>query len=279
MDADPGARAGIVPALLRYLVPVRLQRYRLVAAAAVPLLITVAACGGGTLLPLSGSSADPVAGSAARLARIGLFASPAAAASAMPLSSVRSDRAPAGRVRLRGVASPARLPRAWRGLAVRPPDSCAYDPAYYRAPRSWPRLRSAVPGRWRELAGCALFEPGGRVVEDRVIVPRDAHAAGLCGAPPGVRVAFARDPDNRLFLPAAVALARRGPAPERPVDVWLLLANRCWYIRAQVRLRRRYGLSVAAVEVRAFAAVLSGCPAAVPTPSCRPGAFWDPSWR
>lgn len=93
-----------------------------------------------------------------------------------------------------------------------------------------------------------------------------AHDAGLC-ARPEVRAAFAADPDNRLYLPAVVAAAR-DRAVARGDGEWLPSRNLCWYVGTQLRVRRRYGLSVSPWEARMFEAVLRGCPMAAPAPRC-----------
>ncbi len=101
-----------------------------------------------------------------------------------------------------------------------------------------------------------------------------AHDAGLCGRPEA-RAAFAGDPDNRLYLSAVVDAARE-EAVARGDAEWLPGRNLCWYVGTQLRVRRRYGLSVSPWEARLFEAALRGCPAVAQAPTCdvRRGDVW-----
>ena len=169
-----------------------------------------------------------------------------------------------------------RLPRQWRGLTVAEPSRCvAFDPADYAAARMpVPRLR-AEGGRFREPLGCSLFGAGYPAVRaGRVVSAEAAHDAGLC-ARPGARAAFAVDPDNRLYLPVVVAAAR-AEAVARGDGEWLPGRNLCWYVGTQLRVRRRYGLSVSPWEARLFEAVLRECPQVASAPRCdvRAGGAW-----
>ena len=169
------------------------------------------------------------------------------------------------------------LPRQWRGLVVAEPARCtAFAPAEYAAGRVLaPRLRAAGGG-YREPLACSLFAgPGDRAVHaGRVVSAEAAHDAGLC-ARPEARAAFGADPDNRLYLPPVVAAAR-AEAIARGDGEWLPGRNLCWYVGTQLRVRRRYGLSVSPWEARLFEAVLRGCPAVAPAPRCdvRGGGVW-----
>ena len=169
------------------------------------------------------------------------------------------------------------LPREWRGLRVAEPARCAaFEPADYVASGlAVPRLR-AERGRFREPLGCSLFAGAGdpAVHMGRVVPTEAAHDAGLC-VRPDARAAFAVDPDNRLYLPAIVAAAR-DRALARGDGEWLPSRNLCWYVGTQLRVRRRYGLSVSSWEARLFEAVLSGCSAVAPAPRCdvRRGGVW-----
>lgn len=172
--------------------------------------------------------------------------------------------------------SGALLPRQWRGLTVAQPSRCAaFDEAdYVAAGLPVPRLRDEG-GRFREPLGCSLFGAGDRTVRaGRVVSAAAAHDAGLCGRPEP-RAAFAADPDNRLYL-AAVVDAARDEAVARGDGEWLPGRNLCWYVGTQLRVRRRYGLSVSPWEARLFEAVLRGCPEAAPAPRCdvRGGGTW-----
>ncbi len=164
--------------------------------------------------------------------------------------------------------SGAPLPRQWRGLPVAEPARCAaFDEADYAAAGlPVPRLRDEG-GRFREPLGCSLFGAGDRTVRaGRVVSAAAAHDAGLCGRPEA-RATFAGDPDNRLYLSAMVDAAR-DEAVARGDGEWLPGWNLCWYVGTQLRVRRRYGLSVSPWEARLFEAVLRGCSVSVPAPSC-----------
>ena len=186
---------------------------------------------------------------------------------------------PAARA-VRGVESvAASLPRQWRGLVVAAPARCvAFDAADYAAGGVvLPRLPAIGPrGGFREPLGCSLFAgPGDRTVRaGRVVSAEAAHDAGLC-ARPEARPAFAADPDNRLYLPLVVAAAR-AEAVARGDGEWLPGRNLCWYVGTQLRVRRRYGLSVSPWEARLFETVLRACPAVAPAPRCdvRGGGVW-----
>lgn len=166
------------------------------------------------------------------------------------------------------------FPRTWRGLRLEERERCGgYDPPFYSLDVLRPRLPDAQG--WRDALGCTLFPSAASVVVDpaRIVSAAVAHDAGLCRAPEPVRYAFSVDPDNLLYLPRSVAALRRyladvgGPA-------WAPAANRCWYVQAQLRIRRRYDLSVTPEEAVAFDAVLAACDNARVAATCgRHGAF------
>ena len=169
------------------------------------------------------------------------------------------------------------LPRQWRGLVVAAPARCAaFEAADYAVGGVLPPRLPATGGGFREPLACSLFAgPGDRTVRaGRVVAAEAAHDAGLC-ARPEARAAFGADPDNRLYLPPAVAAAR-AEAVARGDGEWLPGRNLCWYVGTQLRVRRRYGLSVSPWEARLFEAVLRGCPAVAPAPRCdaRGGGVW-----
>ncbi len=166
------------------------------------------------------------------------------------------------------------FPRTWSGLRLESRVRCpGYDPAFYSLDELRPRLPDAAG--WRDALGCTLFPSAASTVVDpaRLVSAAVAHDAGLCRADPVQRRAFAVDPDNLLYLPRSVAALRRyladvgGPA-------WAPAQNRCWYVQAQLRIRRRYDLSVSPEEAAAFDAVLAECAATRVPATCGPhGAF------
>ena len=165
------------------------------------------------------------------------------------------------------------LPRMWRGLRVAEPGRCVSfaELDYLADPLPVPRLREVAGDGFRELFGCSLFDGvSDRVVRpDRVVGAAAAHDAGLC-ARPGVRAAFSADPDNRLYVPVLMAQVRAEMIARGGGD-WLPSRNLCWYVGTQLRVRRRYGLTVSPWEVRVFEAVLGACPVVTPVPACGPG--------
>ena len=161
------------------------------------------------------------------------------------------------------------LPREWRGLRVAEPARCAaFEASDYAAGGFLPPRLPDPGGGFREPLGCSLFAgPGDFAVgAGRVVSAEAAHDAGLC-ARPEARAAFGADPDNRLYLPAVLAAAR-AEAVARGDGDWLPGRNLCWYVGTQLRVRRRYGLSVSPWEARLFEAGLRGCPAVAPAPRC-----------
>ncbi len=161
------------------------------------------------------------------------------------------------------------LPREWRGLRVAEPARCAaFEASDYAAGKFLPPRLPDPGGGFREPLGCSLFASAGdfAVGPGRVVSAEAAHDAGLC-ARPEARAAFGADPDNRLYLPAVLAAAR-AEAVARGDGDWLPGRNLCWYVGTQLRVRRRYGLSVSPWEARLFEAVLRGCPAVAPAPRC-----------
>lgn len=160
------------------------------------------------------------------------------------------------------------LPRQWRGLTVAAPARCAEFDAVDYAVGGLPVPRLRDEGGWfREPLACSLFAVGDRTVRvGRVVSAAAAHNAGLCGRPEA-RAAFAADPDNRVYLPTVVAVAR-DEAVARGGGEWVPGRNLCWYVGTQLRVRRRHGLSVSPWEARLFEAVLRGCPAPAPSPRC-----------
>lgn len=169
-------------------------------------------------------------------------------------------------------------PRSWRGLRIGEPSACtAYDGSDYASSGPWPAPRLwAVPrgDGFRSVLSCTAFDSVRSVALGRVVPPAAAHAAGLCAAPPLVRRAFASDPDNWVYAERAVfADGRRGRGP----DGWLPTRNACWYARAQLRIRQRYGLTVTEAEARALEALLDRCGEAGRRPACgQPGGVWEP---
>ena len=160
------------------------------------------------------------------------------------------------------------VPRTWRGLRIERRQRCAgYDRRLYDFAAVVPRLPHARG--WRDPAACTLFESvsSSAVAPARIVLAPVAHDAGLCDAHPRVREAFALDPDNLLYLPRTVAALRRyladvgGPS-------WAPANNQCWFVQAQLRVRRRYDLSVTPEEATLFDQVLAGCSTARVTPFC-----------
>ena len=148
------------------------------------------------------------------------------------------------------------LPREWRGLRVAEPVRCAaFAVSDYAAGAVLPPRLPAEGGGFREPLGCSLFSgPLDLLVrESRVVGVEAAHDAGLC----------------RRAAAGAEAIARGD-------GEWLPGRNLCWYVGTQLRVRRRYGLSVSPWEARLFEAVLRGCPDVAPAPRCdlRGGAVW-----
>lgn len=165
------------------------------------------------------------------------------------------------------------LPRHWRGLAVADPVRCTpFAPADYVAGGVLTPRMPVAGGGFREPLACSLFAgPGDRRFRvGRIVSARAAHDAGLCERPEA-RAAFAADPDNRLYLPAVVAAAR-AEAVARGDGEWLPGRNLCWYVGTQLRVRRRYRLSVSPWEARLFEVALRGCPVVAPAPRCDLGA-------
>ena len=161
----------------------------------------------------------------------------------------------------------------WRGLRVVEPERCApfTELDYLADPGPPPRLRDAGGAGFREPFGCSLFDgvSDSGVRPSRVVGAVAAHDAGLC-ARSGLRAAFAADPDNRLYVPVLMATVRSELIARGGGD-WLPSRNLCWYVGTQLRVRRRYGLTVSSWEARLFEAVLGACPAVTPSPACGPG--------
>ena len=161
----------------------------------------------------------------------------------------------------------------WRGLRVAEPERCApfAELDYLADPLPAPRLREVAGNGFREPFGCSLFDGvSDRAVRpDRVVGAAAAHDAGLC-ARSGVRAAFSADPDNRLYVPVLLAQVRAEMIARGGGD-WLPSRNLCWYVGTQLRVRRRYGLTVSPWEARVFEAVLGACPVVTPAPACGPG--------
>ena len=164
------------------------------------------------------------------------------------------------------------LVRTWRGLRVLSRQRCpGYDPELYAPVEHPERLPARVGSGWRDPLTCSWY-PGrsaADVVAARLVSPAVAHDAGLCSAEPAVRAAFAWDPENTVYLPATVAALRRYLA-DVGGSQWLPSSNRCWYVQAQLRVRRRYRLAVTLEESRAFDAVLRDCPLSRLAPYCGP---------
>ena len=164
------------------------------------------------------------------------------------------------------------LVRTWRGFRVLSRQRCpGYQPELYAPVEHPERLPARVGSGWRDPLTCSWY-PGrsaADVVAARLVSLAVAHDAGLCSAEPAVRAAFAWDPENTVYLPATVAALRRYLADVGGAQ-WLPPSNRCWYVQAQLRVRRRYRLAVTLEESRAFEAVLRDCPLSRLAPYCGP---------
>ena len=245
-------------------------RFACVALAVLAVVVVAACLRNPGVVPPEPPVVAPAASLAVPVAPPGLPVSPALfavpAAPPQPWTWFRSS----GRVvRLGhdGVGAAGRA--AWRGLRVAVPARCApYEPLHYAAGSYRPRLPVARGSGFREPLGCSLFGgPGDPVVRPGRVVPAPAaHDAGLC-ARPLVRAAFAADPDNRLYVPVRVDRARLETIA-RGDGEWLPGRNLCWYVGTQLRVRRRYGLTVSPWEARVFEAVLQACPEPAPDPVC-----------
>jgi hypothetical protein len=73
------------------------------------------------------------------------------------------------------------------------------------------------------------------------------------------RLNFANDPENLLASdgPTNAAKGAKDAAEWLPPQP----SARCWYVSAQVRVMRKYGLSVTVAEKKAITGVLTSCPA------------------
>ena len=169
--------------------------------------------------------------------------------------------------------SPARrlplvFPEAWRGLRTGGPlGGCPpFDPAEYWSDGAWPRPRLVgEDGLHRDVLACTTFERPQDASLAFVVPPREAHEHGLCRAPAAMRAAFAADPDNWVYAPEPVlAYGRR----ERGPGAWLPTRNACWYVRAHLRLRVRYGLSITPEDAEAIDRILELCGDQGHVPAC-----------
>ena len=195
---------------------------------------------------------------------------PAPAASSTTRVSARRHRfADAGRVVRHRVAGAVPLPRAWRGLRVEPRGRCAgYRPPAAADPALAPRLPAIELDAWRDTAACGGFDSTAPGMVRARLVPADlAHDLGLCRGSEGLRAAFDADPDNVVHLPRNVA-ALRLYLSDVGGSVWLPGENPCWYVQAQLRIRRRYDLAVTPLEAAVFDDVLAACPRARVAPYC-----------
>ena len=163
---------------------------------------------------------------------------------------------------------PSVFPEAWRGLRTGEPlGGCpAFDAAEYRSDGPWPDPRlTDEEGVHRDVLACTVFDGPQDVSLAWVIPPEEAHAHGLCRASPAMRSAFAADPDNWVYAPERVlAYGRR----ERGPGEWLPTRNACWYVRAHLRLRVRYGLSITLEDAAAIDRLLELCGDQGHEPAC-----------
>ena len=163
---------------------------------------------------------------------------------------------------------PAVFPEAWRGLRTGAPlGGCPpFDPAQYRSDGPWPPPRLVGDdGLHRDVLACTAFERPQEVGLAWVVPPREAHEHGLCRASAAMRSAFAADPDNWVYAPEPVlSYGRR----ERGPGAWLPTRNACWYVRAQLRLRIRYGLSITPEDAAAIDRLLALCGDEGHAPAC-----------
>ena len=169
--------------------------------------------------------------------------------------------------------------RTWRGLRLAPRERCpAYDASFYGPVSHPPRLPERIGRAWRDPLTCSWFEgtQDPDFVPARLVSPGVAHDAGLCSAPAAVRQAFVFDPENTVYLPRTVGALRRYLADVGGPQ-WLPDANQCWYAQAQLRIRRRYRLSITPDEARALESILRTCGNDRVTPYC--GSYGPPpSW-
>lgn len=163
---------------------------------------------------------------------------------------------------------PLLFPDAWRGLRRGEPlAGCpAFDPADYRSDGPWPDPRlTDEDGLHRDVLACTVFDGPRDVSLAWVVPPERAHEHGLCHASPGVRAAFAADPDNWVYAPERVLASGRR---ERGPGDWLPTRNACWYVRAHLRILTRYGLSIRPEDAEAIDRILELCGDQGQTPAC-----------
>ena len=151
------------------------------------------------------------------------------------------------------------FPRTWRGLRVGSSlGGCPlYQPDQYLSEGFWPPPRLTDPdGVHQDVLACTSFERPQDLSLGWVVPPEEAHYSGLCWAPESVRRGFAADPDNWVYGPQRVFSDARG---SQGPGGWLPTRNRCWFARAQLRIRMRYGLSLTDADAVALQRVLAGC--------------------
>ena len=91
---------------------------------------------------------------------------------------------------------------------------------------------------------------------EHMVATSEAHDSGLCPADAATKRRFAGD---LLNLTLAVPTVNRRQKSWKDAGGWMPRMNQCWFAGRVVAVKRKYGLSVDAREVRALEGVLSGC--------------------
>ncbi|MYF41188.1 MAG: DUF1524 domain-containing protein [Rhodothermaceae bacterium] len=85
------------------------------------------------------------------------------------------------------------------------------------------------------------FQDRGETDIEHIVARSEAHDSGLCAASVMTRKRFAQDLDNLTL--AAPNLNRRIKVA-KDVAEWMPTENKCWYVNAIIKVKRKYGLTV-----------------------------------
>lgn len=152
---------------------------------------------------------------------------------------------------------PAPTPELLEGIVIGPDRLCPpYDRRDYAYSSSLKKkIIDGMGGRKYSPYTVEFFPSLNEVETDHIVALGEAHRSGLCADSPSVKRRFARDVLN---LTLASPDVNRKKADKDLAD-WLPDANRCWFVKRVVDVKRKYALSMDLPEAQRAEEVLKGC--------------------
>ena len=149
----------------------------------------------------------------------------------------------------------------WRGIRVVEEHRCSsYERSDYRYPASIEsRIVASQTGRvYGPYTGRTFSGPGQTDIE-HIVATSEAHDSGLCAASKAVRRQFATDLMNLTLAAPEVNRCSADAKCGKDAAEWLPDLNQCWFVARIIQVRRKYGLTIDAMEAMAIDSVITSC--------------------